>query len=71
MRIVDTNKGQYDPGYTVVLNRNGKVDHYTPGTVPQNVVSKESIDLANLVAAEAKMREDAMQARQSNSGGRS
>ena len=71
MHIVDTNQGQYDPGHTVVLNRNGKVDHYAPGTVPKNVVSKESIDLANLIVAEGKMRRAAMQPKQSNSGNRS
>ena len=69
MHIIDTNKGQFAPGHTVVLNRNGRVDHYAPGTVPENVVSKESIDLANQLAAASKAAQ--IRKRKRNSGGQS
>ena len=58
IKVFETHQNQFKTGHTIVNTPGGVWDHYKPGRVPEDIVTKKSIELANKQASDDQKKED-------------
>lgn len=56
IKIFDPTPGRFKPGHMIVRSEDGFAEHMEPGTVPEAMVSKKTIEEANRVAFEERKK---------------